>query len=96
MLMLVAAVDCQNGAKRCHCIRRLGNFEPVAVVERRPCLFNPRNRPPVVPDGIVRAEKVSLDLPAERLDRVAAGKERKVALQFERPLCQLQFKAAGD
>ena len=63
--MLVAAVDGEDGAERGHRVRRIGDLEAIAVVERGPGFFDAGDGLAVLRDGVVHAEEITLDLPAE-------------------------------
>ena len=53
--MLVAAVDGEHGTERGHRVRRIGDLEAIAVVERGPRLFNAGDGLAALRDGVVDA-----------------------------------------
>ena len=65
LVVLVAAVDGEDGAERGHRVRRIGDLEAIAVVERGPRLFHAGDGLAALRDGVVDAEEITLDLPAE-------------------------------
>ena len=53
LVVLVAAVDGEDGAERGYRVRRIGDLEAIAVVERGPRLFNAGDGLAALRDGVV-------------------------------------------
>ena len=63
--VFVAAVDGEDGAECGHRVRRIGDFEAIAVVERGPGFFDAGDGLAALRDCVVHAEEIAFDLPAE-------------------------------
>ena len=85
LVVLIAAVDGEDGAERGHRVRRIGDLEAIAVVERGPRLFHAGDGLAALRDGVVDAEEITLDLPAQLVQRRAAAKQRQIPRQVILP-----------
>ena len=84
-VLLGAAVDGEDGAQGDQRVLRVEYLQCVTVAEGQEGAGNGRDAAAVLRDLVVQTHKVALNLPAQLVQRIAAGKERKIPRQVVFP-----------
>ena len=95
-VFLVAAVDGEDDAEREQGVLRVCDLEGVAAAERQKFTLDRCHGRAIFHDRIFQAHEIALDLPTQRIQTVAAGKEGKIPRQIVILPFNRQYVGAWD